>query len=83
MQVSSELSLNGKLFVEFIALIYLSYVKKAMLDAKLFDKWTMQGLLDDLDTIELFETPGHGRLLGEITDKQKKIYQSLGVESPR
>lgn len=30
MQVSSELSLNGKLFVEFIALIYLSYVKKKM-----------------------------------------------------
>ncbi len=28
MQVSSELSLNGKLFVEFVALIYLSYVKK-------------------------------------------------------
>jgi len=26
--ISSELSLNGKLFVEFIALIYLSYVKQ-------------------------------------------------------
>ena len=38
MHVSSELSLNGKLFVEFIALIYLSYVKKAVQDAKLFDK---------------------------------------------
>jgi len=83
MQVFSELSLNGKLFVEFIALIYLSYVKKAMLDAKLFDKWTMQGLLDELDTIELFEAPGHGRLLGEITDKQAKLFESLGVELPR
>ena len=83
MQVSSELSLNGKLFVEFIALIYLSYVKKAMLDTKLFDKWTMQGLLDDLDAIELFEAPGHGRLLGEVTEKQEKLYQALGVEPPR
>lgn len=82
LQVSSELSLNGKLFVEFIALIYLSYVKKAMQDAKLFDKWTMQGLLDELDTIELFEAPGHGRILGEITDKQQKLYQSLGVRPP-
>ena len=82
MQVSSELSLNGELFVEFVALIYLSYVKKAMQDAKLFDKWTLQGLLDDLDTIELFEAPGHGRVLGEVTDKQEKIYQALGVEPP-
>ncbi len=82
-QVSSELSLNGKLFVEFIALIYLSYVKKAMQDAKLFSLWTMQGLLDELDTIELFEAPGHGRILGEITDKQQKLYLALGVQPPR
>jgi len=82
MQVSSELSLNGKLFVEFIALIYLSYVKKSMLDAKLFDKWTLQGLLDELDTVELFEAPGHGRVLGELTEKQEKLYLDLGVEPP-
>jgi hypothetical protein len=82
MQVSSELSLNGKLFVEFIALIYLSYVKRAMQDAKLFSKWTLQGLLDDLDTIELFEAPGHGRTLGEVTDKQADVYRALGVVPP-
>jgi transposase len=82
MQVSSELSLNGKLFVEFVALIYLSYVKKKMQEAKLFEKWTLQGLLDELDTIELFEAPEHGRILGEITKKQVEIFQSLGVKPP-
>jgi len=82
MQVSSELSLNGKLFVEFIALIYLSYVKKKMQEAKLFEKWTLQGLLDELDAIELFEAPGHGRILGEMTKKQEKLFRDLGVEPP-
>ncbi len=82
MQVSSELSLNGKLFVEFIALIYLSYVKKKMQDAGLFEKWTLQGLLDELDIIERFESPEHGRLLGEVTKKQANIYTALGVEPP-
>lgn len=82
MQVSSELSLNGKLFVEFVALIYLSYVKKKMQDAGLFEKWTLQGLLDELDIIEQFESPEHGRLLGEITKKQKEIYTTLGVDPP-
>lgn len=82
LQVSSELALNGKLFVEFVALIYLSYVKKKMQDAKLFEKWTLQGLLDELDVIELFEAPEHGRVLGEITEKQEKLYQSLGVPVP-
>lgn len=82
MQVSSELSLNGKLFIEFIALIYLSYIKKKMQDAGLFKKWTLQGLIDELDTIELFEAPGYGRILGEITEKQKRIYKDLGISLP-
>lgn len=59
-----------------------SYIKKKMQDAKLFDKWTLQGLLDELDVIELFEAPGHGRVLGEITEKQKDIYAALGVPIP-
>lgn len=82
MQVSSELSLNGKLFVEFIALIYLSYVKNKMQHASLFEKWTLQGLLDELDTVELLEAPGHGRVLGEVTKKQADIYQALEVKLP-
>ena len=82
LQVSSELSLNGKLFVEFIALIYLSYVKQKMQKAKLFESWTLQGLLDELDSIELLEAPGYGRILGEITKKQERLYQALGVEPP-
>ena len=82
MQVSSELALNGKLFVEFIALIYLSYVKKKMQNASLFEKWTLQGLLDELDIIELFEAPEHGRLMGEVTKKQENLYNALGVKPP-
>ena len=82
MHTSSELALNGKLFVEFLALIYLSYLKKKMQDAELFDSWTMQGLLDELDTIELFEAPEHGRILGEVTKKQEHIYLALGVKPP-
>jgi hypothetical protein len=53
-----------------------------MLDAKLFDKWTLQGLLDEMDTIELFEAPGHGRIIGEVTKKQSDIYEAFGFKSP-
>jgi hypothetical protein len=57
-------------------------VKKKMQETGLFDKWTMQGLLDELDVIELFEAPGHGRILGEITEKQENLYKALGVDPP-
>lgn len=53
-----------------------------MQDAKLFEKWTMQGLLDELNTVEWFEAPGHGRVLGEITEKQNSLFKLLGVKSP-
>ena len=80
--VSSETALNGKLFVEFIALIYLSYIKKRMQEEDLFRKWTLQGLLDELDLVECFEAPGYGKMLGELTKKQADLYQKLGIDPP-
>lgn len=80
--VSSEKSLDGKLFVEFVALIYLSYIKKQMQDEKLFKDYTLQGVLDKLDIIECFENPGQDLRVGEILEKQKDLYLKLGVEPP-
>ena len=80
--VSSELSLDGKLFVEFVALIYLSYIKKQMQDNDLFKKHTMQGLLDEFDVIECFEQPGCARRLGEMTKQQIELYEKIGITPP-
>lgn len=49
--LSYKTALRGKLFVEFVALIYLSYIKKMMEDNGLFGKYTMKELLDELDLI--------------------------------
>jgi len=80
--VSSEQSLDGKLFVEFIALIYLSYIKKQMQEQNLFKDYTLQGILDKLDVIECFENPGHALRIGELLEKQKDLYVKLGVAPP-
>lgn len=81
--VSSELSLDGKLFVEFIALIILSYIKKHMQDARLFGKYTLQGLLDELDVIESLEVPGKDPIYGEVLERQAKVYEAMGVTPPK
>ena len=80
--VSSEQSLNGKLFVQFVALIYLSYIKKQMQSTDLLKDYTTNTLLDKLDVIECFEEPGYSLRVGEILEKQKDIYMKLGVEVP-
>ena len=80
--VSSERSLEGKLFVAFVALIYLSHIKKQMQDNGLFKQYTLATLLDQLDLIECFEAPGYRMRVGEVLTKQKEIYTALGVKPP-
>ena len=76
---SSEASLEGKLFVEFIALIYLSYIPKKMDETGLFGKYTMHELLDELDVIECFTEPGKAPIQGEVLKKQEQLYLDMGV----
>ncbi len=80
--VSSEQSLDGKLFVEFIALIYLSYIKKKMQENNMFKQYTLQEMLDKLDVIECFHSIGHEPCVGEVLEKQKTIYANLGFNPP-
>ena len=80
--VSSELNLDGKLFVQFVALIYLSYIKKRMQENNLFKQYTLQEMLDKLDVIECFHTVGHEPCVGEVLEKQKMIYANLGFNPP-
>lgn len=80
--VSSELSMNGKIFVEFIALIFISYIKKKMKEEKLYQKYTFMDLIDKLDVIECYQRPGHKMRISEMTEEQKYLYTILGFKPP-
>jgi transposase len=80
--VSSEQALDGKLFVAFIALIYLSYIKKKMQQSNLFKNYTMGTMFDKLDIIECFKAPGQKLRVGEILNKQLDIYRALEIDPP-
>jgi transposase len=80
--VSSEQSLDGKLFVQFIALIFLSFITKKMQENNLFKDYTMQEVLDEFDIIECFEVPGQQLQVGETTKRQMDLYTKMGVMPP-
>ncbi len=80
--VSSEQSLEGKLFVQCVALIYLSYIKKQMQVSRFFKNYSLQGALDKLDVIKCFEVPGPKIQPGEILQKQYDIYDGQGIALP-
>lgn len=82
-QVSSDASLRGKLFVQFIALIILSYIKKQMDVHDMYREYTLQGLLMKLDLIYCFINEENERSVGEMTTKQEEIFRLMEVEKPR
>ena len=80
--VSSEESLDGKLFVQFVALMLVSWIHKIMKEKKLYKNRTMQQLLDELDCIERYDQEGKRPHYSEVTGKQRAIYECFGVSAP-
>ena len=77
--VSSEDSLDGKLFVQFLALILLSRIQKTMLDQGLYKSYTLRGLLDELDVIQRFDYPGKAPVYSEVTVKQAALFSAFSI----
>jgi len=47
----------------------------------LFKRFTLQGVLDELDVIERFRQPNTKPIVGEVTKKQQELYKLLGVDA--
>ena len=80
--VSSEASLDGKLFVQFVALILVSAINQVMIKQHLYQHYTMTQLLDRLDEIEQFTTAGRRPKVGEIQADQAAIYTAFDIPVP-
>lgn len=81
-KVSSEESLEGKLFIQFVALIYISYIHKIMLKNTLYKNYSMASLLDEIDIIEIFDYSGKKIHFSEITKKQRDILHCFDITLP-
>lgn len=80
--VHSDATLAGKFFVQFLALIFVSYIHKHMRDNNLYRNYTMQSLLDSLDVIERFDYGGKKYHCSEVTQKQRDIYALFAATPP-
>ncbi len=48
----------------------------------LYKNWTLQEVLDELDAVEQFDQQGKRPHYGEVTGKQRKLYEYLGIKPP-
>jgi len=52
---SKNENLNGKVFVQFVALTLLSYIQKVMKEQDLYKRHSYRELMDEVDVIEYFQ----------------------------
>jgi hypothetical protein len=61
-------AMNGRLFVRFMALIYMSILHKKMHDTRLIEKHTVRELLSEMEALIRVRYSGkYGHILTEIT----------------
>ena len=53
-----------------------------MEDKKIYSEYTMAEVLDQLDVIECFEQEGKKMSIGEVTEKQRRLYEAFGIIPP-
>jgi transposase len=79
---SRDDNFNGKVFLQFLALIITSRIRKVMKDSELLSAFTLRSLFNEVDVIEYFTYRGRAGHWGEITEKQANILMTFGVELP-
>ncbi|MEW5785722.1 MAG: hypothetical protein AB1767_11735 [Bacillota bacterium] len=80
LRIHSSASMDGRLFVQFIALIFMSALRKKMRDTGLIEKYTVRELLLEMETLTQIHFSGkYGHILTEVTKPQRHIMESLKI----
>ena len=83
LRTSTELTTDGRLFLQFISLILCTYIRRVMREKNLFPTFTMLGLFRELESIECTEQEGKAKVLSEFIGKQVAIFDAFGFEIPK
>ena len=81
-RVSAEGTLAGKLFATFVALVPAAWLRRRMRETGLDEEYTLEGLLDEVETIERHTRKGHRPRVLEVTGRQRDIFDRLGYKLP-
>ena len=84
LRMHSSAAVDGRLFVQFIALIYISTIRKEMRKSDLIERYTVRELLEEMETLTKVKYSGkYGCILTEVTKPQREILEKLAIELPR
>jgi len=83
LRMHSSRTTDGRLFVQFIALIYVSALRRKMRQSKLIERYTVRELLQEMATLTQIKYSGkYGNILTEMTKPQREILTALNITIP-
>jgi len=83
LRMHNSKTVDGRLFVQFIALIYMSAIRKELRSTKLIEKYTVRELLKEMETITKISYSGKYRpVITELTKQQQEILAAMKITPP-
>jgi transposase len=83
LRMHSSATADGRLFVQFVALIYISAIRKEMRKSVLIERYTVRELLEEMETLTKVTYSGrYGHILTEVTKPQREILENLSIKIP-
>ena len=82
LRVHKQETFEGRLFVDFIALIIYSWIKKIMRNEGINKSLTVQELIYELKKIKLIRLGEKKTVITEISKKQRQLLEKFNIKSP-
>ena len=84
LRMHNSAAVDGRLFIQFIALIYISALRREMRKSALIERYTVHELLEEMETLTCVKySDKYGSILTEVTKPQREILKNLAIELPR
>ncbi len=81
LRVQNSQTMDGRLFVQFLALIYINAIREKISNNKELTNYTYKELLEEMDTLTKITYSGrYGSIISEITKKQRIILKAFSLE---
>lgn len=82
LRMHSSRTTDGRLFVQFIALIYVSALRKEMRKSDLIKHYTVRELLQETETLTKIKYSGkYGHIITEMTKPQRELLTALNIDT--
>ena len=82
LRIHTDEAMQGRIFIGFISLILMSYIREKMRIHDMYSKYTYKELMAELKKLKVIIFKGGKKLLTEVSKSQKLIFDAMEMKVP-